>query len=29
MGKMKPRYIRPYRVAELINDVAVRLDLPP
>jgi hypothetical protein len=29
MGKLKPRYVGPYRVAELINDVAVRLQLPP
>jgi hypothetical protein len=28
-GKLKPRYIRPYHVEELINDVAVRLALPP
>jgi hypothetical protein len=28
-GKLKPCYIGPYRIAELINDVAVRLDLPP
>jgi hypothetical protein len=28
-GKLKLRYIGPYRVAELINDVAVCLDLPP
>jgi hypothetical protein len=27
-GKLKPRYCGPYRVTELINDVAVRLALP-
>lgn len=28
-GKLKPRFIGPYLVTELINDVAVRLALPP
>jgi hypothetical protein len=28
-GKLKPWYFRPYCVIELINDVAVRLALPP
>ena len=28
-GKLKTRYYRPYRVAEIINGVAVRLVLPP
>ena len=28
-GKLKPRYVGPYQVLELINDVAVRLQLPP
>jgi hypothetical protein len=27
--KLKPRYFGPYRISELINDVAVRLALPP
>jgi hypothetical protein len=27
-GKLKPRYVGPYRVIELINEVAVRLALP-
>jgi hypothetical protein len=28
-GKLKPRFYGPYRITELINDVAVRLGLPP
>ena len=28
-GKLKPRFFGPYRIVELINDVAVRLELPP
>jgi hypothetical protein len=28
-GKLQPRFFRPYRVFEIINDVAVRLELPP
>jgi hypothetical protein len=28
-SKLKPRFYGPYRVTELINDVAVRLELPP
>ena len=28
-GKLKPRFYCPYRVVELINDIAVRLALPP
>lgn len=28
-GKLKPRFFGPYRVTELINEVAVRLALPP
>ena len=27
-GKLKPRFVGPYRIVELINDVAVRLALP-
>jgi hypothetical protein len=28
-GKLKPKYYGPYRVLELVNKVAVRLELPP
>jgi hypothetical protein len=28
-GKLSPKFYGPYRVIELINDVAVRLALPP
>jgi len=28
-GKLRPRFYGPYRVTELLNDVAVRLALPP
>jgi hypothetical protein len=28
MGNLKPRFVGPYRVVEIINDVAVRLELP-
>jgi hypothetical protein len=28
-GKLKPRYVGPYRIVELVNSVAVRLELPP
>jgi hypothetical protein len=28
-GKLKPRFLGPYRVIELINDVVVHLELSP
>jgi hypothetical protein len=28
-GKLKPRYVGPYRITEMINEVAARLALPP
>jgi hypothetical protein len=28
-GKLKPRFVGPYRITECINEVAVRLELPP
>jgi hypothetical protein len=28
-GKLQPRFCGPYCITEIINDVAVRLDLPP
>jgi hypothetical protein len=28
-GKLQPRFFGPYRITELINEVAVRLELPP
>jgi hypothetical protein len=28
-GKLKARFLGPYRVAEIVNEVVVRLELPP
>jgi hypothetical protein len=28
-GKLKPHFLGPYRIIELINDITIRLELPP